>query len=298
MLTFASSFGQGYTSLVHGSTSFSVNSTVFPLNSLILNVHRDSLYCELDFVSCSVTIPPYYYTQVYIDMKDIRKYILDGDTVKRIGQIDTFYTTYMVSSGGSSGDATSIQSIPVSSATPLSGQYLKYDGSRWKPNNIAATDLIIGFTGSKTVLFNDPGFGLNGVAYTGSSQQALNGNLGWSNVPIIVAQVDTLALSGTATLISYAVSGTHTYEVSGYINTLGANPTTFTCNFVDENSVTEPLVLFKLSTPSLAPNFGTGWAQTATINIRCSDGGTIRIQQTSSGAGISYDCGFVIKQLR
>lgn len=49
--------------------------------------------------------------------------------------------------GGGSGDATSIQGIPVSATPPLLNQVLQYDGSQWVPTSVS-TPWIAAVTGS------------------------------------------------------------------------------------------------------------------------------------------------------
>lgn len=104
-----------------------------------------------------------------------------GNTKERLDVIETTLDNF-ISQGGDitiSGDLSGthltqkvigLQNYPISTAAPLAGQFLKYDGSRWIPATIVIPDsLILTFEGPKLLEVNDI---INGPIFTATYDHA------------------------------------------------------------------------------------------------------------------------------
>lgn len=74
------------------------------------------------------------------------------------------YVDAAVSGGGGSGNATSLQTTPVSATTPTTGQFLSYNGTSWTPVSVSASNAtsIQGVTVSATAPTSGQVMGYNG----------------------------------------------------------------------------------------------------------------------------------------
>lgn len=77
------------------------------------------------------------------------------------------YVDAAVSGGGGSGNATQLQTTPVSATTPTSGQFLSYNGTAWTPVSVSASNAtsIQGVTVSSTAPSTGQVLTYNGTTY-------------------------------------------------------------------------------------------------------------------------------------
>ena len=93
------------------------------------------------------------------------------------------------SGSGGSENATSIQSIPISASAPAGEQYLKFDGTDWKPGNIAVGDAITGGTPQTIVVVSITGQLADVGGNIGDTLQiGTDGNPSFTSDPVATTQ--------------------------------------------------------------------------------------------------------------
>jgi hypothetical protein len=210
------------------------------------------------------------------------------------------------SGGGGTSNATELQGVPIDTTAPATNQYLKYDGTKWKPGKISTGDpldsasqglLAVSVTGQ---IANPTGNIGDVLRINNSGDPAFLSPIGV--IPIIQAVADlTNQTASVATVVSYTQPNTQhaTFKVGGYINliTISVNTLVLTVGWTDESNNVRSQDFFPMGATT-ATLSSSGFTAFPEVTIRAKKNSTITISTTAAGVGSqNYDVGASIVQI-